>query len=166
VGFLRRLVALAVLCVAVSTAAARPAPAAEPPPNDDEFSSHWLDFGDATELTISVDTSGATTVPGERGTNSVWYSFQAGHHALAIDTCGSSYDTLVEVYQSSWTNGVRDLLTSNDNGASCGNGASEVRAFYGSALGIRIAAATGGVGGELSVRFRRDKCRRTSARAT
>ncbi|TDO30007.1 Ig-like domain-containing protein [Kribbella sp. VKM Ac-2527] len=96
--------------------------AADRPANDN--------FTDATELTgalpitatgTNVEATRETSEPRHAGTNggaSVWFSWTAlATGRISIDTCGSSFDTVLGVYTGSAVGGLT-VVASNDN--SCG----------------------------------------------
>jgi hypothetical protein len=98
------------------------------PANDDLAAAESL-FGGA-EASISGNNEFGTKEPGEpdhaggAGGRSLWYSWVApAGGAVVVDTCGSELDTLLAVY----TGDAYPLaeVASDDDGATCGGGASQ-----------------------------------------
>lgn len=95
-----------------------------PPPANDPFSGSQLISG------TSVSTNGtnryATWQPGEPGSNSsthsVWYRWTAPFSGpVTMDTCTSSFDTVLDVYTGFAVNGLTQVA-SNDDTTGCGTG--------------------------------------------
>lgn len=110
-----------VLAIPVFLALAGSARAQANPPNDD--CGQAIHIGDGTVAGTTTNATISTNGCGLSGlTPDVWYSYTAQHTGLlALDTCGSSYDTSITLYSSC---GLTVLaLTCNDDagpGSPCG----------------------------------------------
>jgi hypothetical protein len=100
--------------------------AAAPPPRNDPFAGAIAVTGIPARLT--ADTTSATTEPGERTQlncgeglrptigNTVWYSFTASTTtAVAVDTFGSSFDTVLAVYTGASLGNLTLVRCNDDN---------------------------------------------------
>jgi hypothetical protein len=95
---------------------------------------------------------------GKPGDRSVWYVWTPSVGGpVTLDTCGSDFDTLLAVYTGSAVNGLVPVA-SDDNGAACGAGASEVSFTAAAGTAYRVAVdGLAGDDGEFDLRVGRRK---------
>jgi len=100
------------LTVAVASAA---------PPNDNFANAEVLSGSSDQTTGSNIDATGEPGEPNHAGasgpTRSVWYSWQApASGSVAIDTCGSNFDTLLAAYTGAAVNALT-VVASDDDGA-------------------------------------------------
>jgi hypothetical protein len=102
-----------------------------PPPANDPFSGSQFISG--TSVSAGGTNRYATWQPGEPGSNSsthsVWYRWTAPFSGpVTMDTCTSSFDTVLDVYTGFAVNGLTQVA-SNDDTTGCGTGTGSKVAF-------------------------------------
>jgi Calx-beta domain len=100
--------------------------AAAPPSNDSFANAANLSPAAGSPATANATNVEATLEPGEPanpagpGSSSVWFKWQADQtETVAIDTCGSDFNTILAVYTGNQLNTL-SLKASNDEGGNCG----------------------------------------------
>jgi hypothetical protein len=106
--------------------------AAAPPSNDSFANAANLSPAPGSPATANATNVDATLEPGEpanpsgQGGSSVWFKWQADQtETVAIDTCGSDFNTILAVYTGNQLNTL-SLKASNDEGGNCGGYSSKV----------------------------------------
>lgn len=116
-----------------------------------------LPFADTTETSQAQIHAMEPTLQCGSGSNSVWYAYTAAaDHAIVVDTTGSEYDTLIDVWTGALTAdriepGFEQLtpLTCNDNTADSIQAAVVFQVTAGESYVIRVMAALDSTGGPL-----------------
>lgn len=84
--------------------------------NDDCMDAHTLQDGTLTATTTGASNDGATDCGSSDASPDVWYAYTAtATGELAIDTCGSSFDTVLSVHSVGCPAGVSTELACNDD---------------------------------------------------
>jgi hypothetical protein len=106
--------------------------AAAPPSNDSFANAANLSPAAGSPATANATNADATLEPGEpanpaqQGGSSVWFTWQADQtETVAIDTCGSDFNTILAVYTGAQLNTLT-LKASNDDAGTCGSLTSRV----------------------------------------
>jgi hypothetical protein len=109
-----------------------PAALAAPPPNDAFDAAQPVSPPSGAPATASGTNveggreAGEPSHAGSSGRRSVWFTWTAdASRRVSIDTCGSSFDTLLGVYRGSDPAALQ-FVASNDDGAGCGDGSAVV----------------------------------------
>lgn len=128
--------------------------AATPPPNDACSNAIPMTAGTIYTVNTANATSTNDPVPDCQGTagNGVWYSYTpAASGTVTISTCGSTFDTVLEVYTGS-CGSLTPVICNDDNGPACAG--SQASVSFAAAAGttyLILAAGSGGATGSLSI---------------
>src|SRR5262249_52878927 len=88
------------------------------PPNNACASATTIGLGTTTGVTLGATADGTATCGLSTASPDVWYNFPADCNAtLAMDLCGSDYDTVVSIYTGTCGNLVQ--VGCNDDGFVC-----------------------------------------------
>ena len=122
-------------------------------PQSNDNIANAQDLGSNGDQTVTGDNLGASSEPGEGGKatgdneSSVWWKYteQVGGKLQSIDTLGSDFDTVLDVYTSS-TNGSMTLLRHCDDAGDDGHSRVAFPVTSGSSYYIRVFGKDGAVG--------------------
>jgi hypothetical protein len=123
---------------------------APPPPADRFVDAQPLVGGIATATSDTrgaLEENGEPNHVGDLAGASVWYRWLApGTGTVALDTCGSDYDSLLAVYTGSSLSLLTGVAASNDSDA-CGAGSKQSRLSFQAVAGTTYRIAVDGVSG-------------------
>lgn len=120
---------------------------ATPPANDDEANA--TNLGSNSDQTVTGDNMGATSEMVDRdGEKSVWWKYteSVGGKLQVIDTKGSSFDTVLEVYTGPSTSSLTRLLRRCDDAGDDGHSRVAFPVTSGSTYYVRVYGKNGAAG--------------------